>query len=587
MIGHQSVRKEIGRLMGLALCFLTVGSFRAFAAPGVPSAAPPDGWIDGLPSVDAVLRAIPPGTDPKETWVRHVAALNVLEDLIKVFTGKNEGSLSEMPQGAGARFREYHDAASKLAKGPLGPAWNLAFTKEFREEVLAKTVSAESQRAYWRVRTVTMAQAEARTSEGLRIANTSVDLMALLPPVEQVERDMMSTTPRDSAARSATALHWLAIICENLPGPGGRSKGSQYGEAYDRLLETHSDSCKDEPGCQTSDTGSSRFYKCRSGYESSPEFLRALVDRYIPADRQPILRNLINSPALLQKALAFPPGTAFAIASTAEPPTLACVVERHAADMHRQLAMKADERRRVKAAAVQKQRRLALSDGERASARVDTKVFGVPLGTPLPLPNCESVGQWTSPLQADDPSRDFTDDHMESAKTCLLTKNDGSTEIVWGHGALPEWAQSVDVGLLDDIVTSILIAFPRPAEPAVDNTYIDHANPGWPDGRRVIDTSYPTRKHEADAVANGRVAPRAAHEQKGLEKKYGRATCARTKFHLTMGGDQVLCRDVEWSLAGMLVQYRACPYDDSLWIGLQSAFNGKTSQRCDSPPEVP
>ncbi len=99
-----------------------------------------------------------------------------------------------------------------------------------------------------------------------------------LPSIERVLRDLKGTTPRDTAGRTAAALHWLGVIANAIPG--GRAKASAYAQARDEILASNPNSCAKEPGCTT--TGQSRFYWCHSSYENSPEFLRALADKYLP-----------------------------------------------------------------------------------------------------------------------------------------------------------------------------------------------------------------------------------------------------------------------------------------------------------------
>jgi hypothetical protein len=115
---------------------------------------------------------------------------------------------------------------------------------------------------------------------------------------------------------------------------------------------------------------------------------------------------------------------------------------------------------RVKATEDAEIRKLALADGERGKGHTDMTVFGVPLGSVLPLPDCEAVGHMEQRLFGS---------VMESKKTCLLKEREGGRSIHWGEGALPDWAQyNLQADVKTDIVVSMTITIPswprRPGE---------------------------------------------------------------------------------------------------------------------------
>ena len=72
----------------------------------------------------------------------------------------------------------------------------------------------------------------------------------------------------------------------------GRAKANEYARARDDILASNPQDCRDEPGCKTS--GQSRFYWCRSSYENSPKFVRALADKYLPETLQAQINGALS-----------------------------------------------------------------------------------------------------------------------------------------------------------------------------------------------------------------------------------------------------------------------------------------------------
>jgi hypothetical protein len=546
------------------LVVLLVASAVARNASG-ENASPPPGWIEALPTVEAVLKEMPTGRSPNETAIRRSAAFEVLEDLIRVFTGKDVSGLSQMPPKVETRYREYDKADNFFPKKDV---WNLALTKDFREEVLAKTVSTAAQQAYWRVRTATMASEAQKRDTGTKIRASLLWTAAQLPSVETVRRDMKGAGDRDTAARTEAALHWLAVLSERLPE--GRPKSVEYGQARSELRRRQPQSCADEPGCDATVTGAlSRLYWCRSTYEGSPQFVRFLLDKYVPAARQADLKQIASVGSDWDKALAMPIGIGGAGAGGSfVPPTLACTTagqfaqgDDAAAKAKADLAARARERRRARAAFDAEARTFALADGRTAKGHVNLEAFGLPLGSVLTLPDCEDVGHWGKTLVevflVDAKAHGSV---MVSGKTCFLFDSDGSATIHWGDGALPKWVSSVTTVIRGDVLVSVKIdltaVLPPPATYVVGSASV------------VAQAQAYAAYYNAGAWKQGPENVAAAHE---ALKKYGPPWRI---YKETIASRTV--EEPEWRFDGLHVKYNADAFTDTILIELESVFKART-----------
>lgn len=280
-------------------------------------ATPPSNWISQLPTVDQVSKAIPNGKDANETAIRRSAAFEVLEDLIKLFTGKSVGELSQMPLAVEARYREYDKADNFYPKKDV---WTLSGTKEFREEVLNRTMSPASRQAYWQVRTGTMAAWDARRAAGANLVAKQTAILDHLPDAATVKRDMKGEGARDTAARTYAAFHWLVMISQSLYD--GRSKAGDYADEAQATLRRYAAECASKPECDPALGVVNKIYICRSAYENAPTFVRAVLDKYVAADLQMAI-HLDDGGAGWEGAAAIPTGKAGGLS----PPTPACTID--------------------------------------------------------------------------------------------------------------------------------------------------------------------------------------------------------------------------------------------------------------------
>jgi len=115
-------------------------------------------WDSELPAVDAVLRAIH-GASAQDTAAQQAAAFSVLSDAIEVLSGHSEFEIAQMPARAQRAMNDYRAARGQaIQRGHLSnmPVDHYFFSKPFREQIIARHLSAASQTAYWRVRSVSM-----------------------------------------------------------------------------------------------------------------------------------------------------------------------------------------------------------------------------------------------------------------------------------------------------------------------------------------------------------------------------------------------------------------------------------------------
>lgn len=544
-------------------------------------ANPPPGWMSELPSVEKVKTSIPAGRDAKDTLIRTTAAFGVLEDLIEVFTGKTDYDLSrtQEPREAYDRFREYRRQGDSYP-GAKGDIWGLAASKAFREEVLAKLMSPAVQRAYWQVRSATMAAQDARRNAAGNARDAMTALLNHLPSVDRVTHDMAGNGDRDSEARAWVAFRWLGWLSEALYN--GRSKAAEYSAAEEAAGRR---ACKAEHECEVG----SAFYFCRTAYWTSAEFVRALLDKYVPQAQQSVITaNVTGHAPAWDAAMAMPAGS---VRDFPEP-SPACTTQgqysfadeqkrlnaiaarKRAEEVQRKIqgALAAiQDRKKTKAAQDADAKRLAMADVARASKHADTTVFQVRLGVPSPVPDCEAVGHWESDADprgkaALTPS-DLT---IVSTKTCLMLKEDGTTYIHWGDNVLPSWASLVETEFKADVLVSVRITIPSQARPPTSEQigfgFLGSAIAAMSNG--AAQAAY--EKMLKDGPEN------VAKAQRDLQRKYKAPHEPVDVARFKIRGNVL---EPEWTFPGLYVKYDADLYEDNILIELESVANARVKAK--------
>lgn len=395
-----------------------------------------------------------------------------------------------------------------------------------------------------------------------------------LPTVSTVERDMIGVGERDTAARTVVALGWLAAMAD-------RSRADEYSQARAKYLKTQQIHCQDEPGCDPSVTGAmSRFFTCRNKYEASPKFLRAVIDKYVPVDQQEGLGQIANGGGgdVWAKALALPPGGGDAVRS----PSFACTVsgqfkrgDDEAAQAKEEVLATNEQRRgRARASLDAPAIALALADGKRANKKGIDTVYGVPIGAPLALPDCDAVGHREKSvlgaLASVTGGSDMLGPVMVSPQNCLLVQSDGSTTIHWAEGALPSWVSdprtSITTVMKGDVLVSVNIEFDSVLRPPAAWTVGDTIAVGEAQGYQEFYESH--WKHGPENVAK-------AHE--ALRRKYGEPLHPINKKTYTNQSGVVIrhVEEPEWRRDGLHVKYTADTYRDTILIELDSIFQAQ------------
>jgi hypothetical protein len=409
---------------------------------------------------------------------------------------------------------------------------------------------------------------------------------AELPTVSTVERDMAGAGERDTAARIVVALGWLAAISD-------RVRAHEYAQARDRHLEKQRIRCQDEPGCDPSVTGAmSRFFTCRNKYEVSPKFLRAFIDKYVPTEQQEGLGRVTanwNSDVWV-KALALPPGGGDA----AHAASLACttpgqfkLADDQAAEA-REEKLAANEQRRASSSPDVSALALALADGRRAKkANIDT-VYGVPMGVPLSLPDCDAVGHREKDLMesvfsgldiAFNGKSDVKGSLMVSPENCLLVGSDGSTTVVWAKGTLPTWAASATTVMTGNVLVSVRFEFDSVFEPP--SVHVLNGPAAVVAQNQAQEAFYEAAwKHGPQNVAAA---------QKALRNKYGppNRTVKKGKRRYYKTGPEERVEEPEWQRDGLHVKYTAAEHQDNVVIELESSFDSRRQAENQEERAVP
>jgi hypothetical protein len=549
------------KILGAALAGLLLGGAGTSVAQG---------WVDELPSVEAV-RAATKGKNADDTAVRQAAAFVCWQDVVEVFTGKDAFDLARSPATPGASFDTKYRNATSAPGHAMVDVWAYSEQIDFRKEVLAKFLSPASQEAYWKVRMAALAARAARRQSALNSRNAMTSLLDQLPSVAQVKRDLAGSGERDSAARTWAAFRWLAVVAE--PLYNGRPKAEEYDQAS--VSAKHSDRCKDDPGCVGAPNEQSPFYFCRNYYWTSPAFIRALLDKYVPRAMQSTITNTPHS-AVWDEAMSMPAGSVKDFPA----PIRACTAERYSiADEEARLNAVAaqkraeaiqqklkdqiaalQERKKAKFAADADAKRRAMADAERAEKHADTEVFQLRLGVPAPAPDCEAVGHWKSDADPDGKATLHLDDlTMVSSKTCLLLREDGSTYVHWGDDVLPAWAELVETDFRADVLVSVRVtipARPRPPSETIGFGMMGGLIAAMSNG--AAESQYERMLKEGPANV--------AKAYKDLSRKY---KAPMQPVHNGHYGNRTV-DEPEWRFPGLHVKYDGGPYEDTIVIELES-----------------
>ena len=132
---------EMRAKLGAGVFLLTV-TFAHAAVSG------DNNWVFELPTVEDLMRASPPVKDNSDSRVHQAAAMIVLDNFIRRFSGTTDES--QMVRGAKVSYLEYLKASCDVWSGPKLPVWQLAESAEFSGAVLSnvKTISFQSRQAF-------------------------------------------------------------------------------------------------------------------------------------------------------------------------------------------------------------------------------------------------------------------------------------------------------------------------------------------------------------------------------------------------------------------------------------------------------
>jgi hypothetical protein len=255
-----------------------------------------------------------------------------------------------------------------------------------------------------------------------------------LPSAEAVTKAMSDgKDPQDTAIRQAAALLVLMDVIETFTGKSVGELSQMPRPAELRYREY--------------DAASNTVYRGAKApvwrLKASKEYAEEVLARAMPS----VKATYWSARAVAHEALLNRVRSGIAGAPSAPPDP--------APSLRSRLRMPADEYRKwrdgIDRAKSRYQtdsdvRRRAIADGKAADHSDYMTFFGVPLGAPLTLPDCEDVGTWER--------EEFSSPSMKSVKTCILFESDGSASISWARGALPSWANSVEVTLEGNVPIS-------------------------------------------------------------------------------------------------------------------------------------
>jgi hypothetical protein len=215
-------------------------------------------------------------------------------------------------------------------------------------------------------------------------------------------------------------------------------------------------------------------------------------------------------------------------------------------------AQQAQAAREAKAVRDEGAKKLALADGAKArKAGVEMTIFGVPLGAPLGLPDCQTK-----------PEALFGHLTMvnASSETCLMANQDGSADIRWGKNVeLPSWVNDLKTDIRGDVLVAATIRF---------RSYVGqdiHIGSG------LLGTLAAASAASAEGRQAQAAAENVAKAQKQLGAKYGKPTRSELqKFQI----NGTVVREVyalTWIRPGLEVRYEPGSETDTVRIQVASA----------------
>jgi hypothetical protein len=222
--------------------------------------------------------------------------------------------------------------------------------------------------------------------------------------------------------------------------------------------------------------------------------------------------------------------------------------QQHALEQEKQL-------RSAKSSADQDAKDRAIGDAKRAQKNgVNIQVFGVSLGTPLELPQCDTEDG-------------LFGRRVTSDTTCLRRNQDGSSDLHWSSDAVPSWATDLTTDVRGDVLVSVKISFLADPTPPPTGICFGIACTT----AAMQQASYPGRVKQArENVAK-------AHKQ--LRSKYGKPTHSQmARFKNDYGTVVRQVEDMDWVLPGLHVAYESDSTDDTVLIELESIRRERAEQ---------
>jgi hypothetical protein len=218
-------------------------------------------------------------------------------------------------------------------------------------------------------------------------------------------------------------------------------------------------------------------------------------------------------------------------------------------------------RRRSKAASYTAARARALEDGHTLKGPL-ASLFGLPIGSVLPLPECETLGGYHVETERGILSENWGVllDNPSTNQTCLKILDDGSPVVAWADGTIPEWAKSVETDIRDDVLVAVTVlvdSHPRPP-PAVIVGY-----------GAAMDMAIAQRTYENQLKS---FPLNVASAKKALHEKYGAPKSHPTRLAPTNDGGAI---EWGWDDHKLHVFYIPDTYVDTILIELDSATRAR------------
>jgi hypothetical protein len=323
-----------------------------------------------------------------------------------------------------------------------------------------------------------------------RAATPVAPHMDLMPSVEEVYSRVSGADPVDTLARQLGAFRQLAGIVRSL------SAGGDFGNSM--TIEEQQLSARYIGAAQEVDrkgTIVARSAATAGGAASAPPWFSARMTYDSEAYRDellnlfsPRLKDIYQSRFGTFAAKTAPMrerANAQIRADQDQKAKQAAEQKKAEADTERlkaatESAREAYEARKVSEA---NNRRAALADGASCEKhKIDTNICGVPLGTPLNLPDCTAVSHVEDALLG---KKVVTD------KTCLSIGEDGSSEVRFGKDVCPKWItttnnalgefgtdfgmSSMSTEMTADVLSSVTFTFVSGLENGVSTSEVESA----------------------------------------------------------------------------------------------------------------